>query len=140
MPGDDKSIKHFTDVVRQELITYKQHVNFVIADGSTFKFPLEQMGKSLKDLHLLVIDSFRHSYMFPRHKDMFNGGLLKQFLQDLYSGKLHREFHYGPDTPSGNEENKDGTGPGIFKNLSFRISTSCYICLCPPLHDSLIYK
>jgi hypothetical protein len=20
-----------------------------------------------------------------------------QFLQDLYSGKLHREFHYGPD-------------------------------------------
>lgn len=27
-------------------------------------------------------------------------GKLKQFLQDLYSGKLHREFHYGPDTPS----------------------------------------
>ena len=23
--------------------------------------------------------------------------LLPQFLQDLYSGKLHREFHYGPD-------------------------------------------
>lgn len=25
-------------------------------------------------------------------------GKLKQFLLDLHSGKLHREFHYGPDT------------------------------------------
>ena len=24
--------------------------------------------------------------------------ILQQFLQDLYSGKLHREFHYGPDS------------------------------------------
>lgn len=24
-------------------------------------------------------------------------GKLKQFVDDLYSGKLHREFHYGPD-------------------------------------------
>ncbi len=22
---------------------------------------------------------------------------MRQFLMDLYSGKLHREFHYGPD-------------------------------------------
>lgn len=22
---------------------------------------------------------------------------MKQFLRDLHSGKLHREFHYGPD-------------------------------------------
>ena len=26
-----------------------------------------------------------------------------QFLKDLYSGKLHREFHYGPDK----DEEKD---------------------------------
>ena len=24
-------------------------------------------------------------------------GLLKQFIADLHSGKLHREFHHGPD-------------------------------------------
>lgn len=24
-------------------------------------------------------------------------GLLKQFIDDLHSGKLHREFHHGPD-------------------------------------------
>ena len=28
-------------------------------------------------------------------------GMLKQFIEDLHSGKLHREFHQGPDpTPS----------------------------------------
>ena len=28
-------------------------------------------------------------------------GLLKQFISDLHSGKLHREFHHGPDpTPA----------------------------------------
>ena len=26
-------------------------------------------------------------------------GRLKQFIQDLYSGKLHREFHFGPEQP-----------------------------------------
>ena len=24
-------------------------------------------------------------------------GKVQEYLQDLYSGKLHREFHYGPD-------------------------------------------
>lgn len=24
-------------------------------------------------------------------------GILKQFIADLHSGKLHREFHHGPD-------------------------------------------
>ena len=25
-------------------------------------------------------------------------GLLKQFVDDLHSGRLHREFHHGPDS------------------------------------------
>lgn len=36
-------------------------------------------------------------YLFPKYEDMEIPGKLKQFIQDLYSGKLHREFHYGPD-------------------------------------------
>ena len=36
-------------------------------------------------------------YLFPKYEDMNVPGKLKKFLQDLYSGKLHREFHYGPD-------------------------------------------
>merc|ERR1712059_50784 len=42
-------------------------------------------------------DSFRHMYLFPKYEDSKVPGKMKQFLQDLYSGKLHREFHYGPD-------------------------------------------
>lgn len=36
-------------------------------------------------------------YLFPDVKEMDTPGKLKQFLDDLSSGKLHREFHYGPD-------------------------------------------
>lgn len=34
---------------------------------------------------------------FNDFKDINIPGKLKQFLKDLHSGKLHREFHYGPD-------------------------------------------
>merc|ERR1711874_379277 len=34
---------------------------------------------------------------FPKYENIRVPGKMKQFLQDLYSGKLHREFHYGPD-------------------------------------------
>ena len=36
-------------------------------------------------------------YLFPDYAEMETPGKLKSFLADLYSGKLHREFHYGPD-------------------------------------------
>lgn len=36
-------------------------------------------------------------YLFPKFEDMYTPGKLKQFVEDLHSGKLHREFHYGPD-------------------------------------------
>lgn len=46
-------------------------------------------------------------------------GKLKQFIQDLYSGKLHREFHYGPDSDSGNTEKQATTPPeSTFKKLA----------------------
>lgn len=48
-------------------------------------------------------------YLFPDAKDMEVPGKLKTFLQDLYSGKLHREFHYGPDTQT---EGKPALGDG----------------------------
>lgn len=42
-------------------------------------------------------------YLFPDISQMSVHGKLKQFVKDLYSGKLHREFHFGPDSPSGSE-------------------------------------
>lgn len=67
------------------------------ADGVKFAHPLHHLGKSKEDLPLIAIDSFKHMYLFSNFKDMHIPGKLKQFLDDLHSGKLHREFHYGPD-------------------------------------------
>ena len=78
-------------------MTEKSNVNFLTADGLKFAHPLHHLGKSKNDLPLLAVDSFRHMYMFPKYEEMNVPGKVKAFLQDLYSGKLHREFHYGPD-------------------------------------------
>ena len=43
-------------------------------------------------------------YLFPKYEDMETPGKLMQFLKDLYSGKLHREFHYGPDPSTTSDE------------------------------------
>lgn len=84
-----------------------ESINFLTADGVKFAHPLHHLGKGSSDLPLLAIDSFRHMYLFPNYKDMEIPGKLKQFLQDLYSGKLHREFHYGPDPET--EQPSDGS-------------------------------
>ncbi|XP_033358314.1 endoplasmic reticulum resident protein 44 isoform X2 [Bombus vosnesenskii] len=101
-PSDVESVKMYKDVVTRTLIDEKQNVNFLTANGVKFAHPLHHLGKTPADLPLIAIDSFRHMYLFPNFHDIHIEGRLKGFLQDLYSGKLHREFHYGPD-PSDNE-------------------------------------
>ena len=73
-------------------------INAVYADGLKFSHPLNHLGKSANDLPLLAIDSFRHMYLFPKSfKDIGTDQALAKFVTDLHSGKLHREFHNGPD-------------------------------------------
>lgn len=43
-------------------------------------------------------------YLFPEYNDIFKPGMLKNFVADLHSGKLHREFHNGPDISIENSE------------------------------------
>jgi len=115
-PDDNESIKEYTDLVQRELMEDKQNVNFLVADGIKFAHPLHHLGKNKEDLPLIAIDSFRHMYLFPKYEDAQIPGKLKNFLQDLYSGKLHREFHYGPDKETTSDEpekaNEVDTGPG----------------------------
>ncbi|TGZ58056.1 endoplasmic reticulum resident protein 44 isoform X2 [Temnothorax curvispinosus] len=96
-PDDMQSVKQYKYIVTKSLISEKQNINFLTADGLKFAHPLHHLGKSAADLPLIAIDSFRHMYLFKDFNDIFVEGKLKAFLQDLYSGKLHREFHYGPD-------------------------------------------
>ncbi|XP_055684702.1 endoplasmic reticulum resident protein 44 [Lutzomyia longipalpis] len=121
---DTEIIKDFKTIVETQLISEKQNVNFLVADGKRFAHPLHHLGKSQSDLPLIAIDSFRHMYLFDNVKDMYIPGKLKQFLNDLYSGKLHREFHYGPEkdtTPdvASNEVKKSTQPPeSTFKKLA----------------------
>lgn len=74
-----------------------ESVNFLIADGKKFVHPLAHLEKTIDDLPVLAIDSFRHMYIFPDFQDIYKPGKLRKFVDDLHSGKLHREFHYGPE-------------------------------------------
>jgi len=115
-PEDNESIKQYSDLVSKELMEDKQNVNFLVADGIKFAHPLHHLGKNKEDLPLIAIDSFRHMYLFPKYEDAQEPGKLKKFLADLYSGKLHREFHYGPDKETSSDEpetaNEIDTGTG----------------------------
>lgn len=106
-PDDHEIVDKYTQQVQTQLIGDKSNVNYLTADGVKFAHPLHHLGKSMSDLPLIAIDSFRHMYLFPNVKEMTVTGKLKQFVDDLYSGKLHREFHYGPDATTENKD--DGT-------------------------------
>lgn len=73
-----------------------ERVNFLTADGIKFAHPLQHLGKRKNDLPVVVIDSFKHMYQFPSDKNHRNHEDLKSFIDDLYSGRLHREYHLGP--------------------------------------------
>ncbi|XP_064598270.1 endoplasmic reticulum resident protein 44-like [Liolophura sinensis] len=98
-PDEKDIIDQFQLEVARQLLPEKANINFLTADGLKFTHPLHHLGKSPKDLPILAIDSFRHMYIFPGdiRQDMGKPGVLKQFIADLHSGKLHREFHHGPD-------------------------------------------
>merc|ERR1719187_3088746 len=94
-------------------MTERGQVTFLTADGVKFAHPLHHLGKSKDDLPLIAIDSFRHMYLFPKYADSRIPGRVTQFLAKLYSGQLHREFHYGPDEEEEKEETNeiaDSTG------------------------------
>lgn len=117
-PDDAESPKIFTREVQNQLLDDRTLVNFLIADGMKFAHPLHHLGKTQKDLPLVAIDSFRHMYLFPNFDDIQQTGKLKEFVLDLFSGKLHREFHYGPDPIT--NENVIATNPpeSTFKKLA----------------------
>lgn len=112
----DKSyIELFKRVIESELQAETNIVQFVYADGAVFSHPLYHLGKSIKDLPLIAIDSFRHLFLYKDTVDSISQpGKLKQFIADLQSGKLDREFHFGPDPI---ETNKVQPPKSSFRNL-----------------------
>lgn len=95
-PDDVKSIQQYKNAVRRELLSERGSINFLTADGTTFSHPLHHIGKSINDLPIISIDSFRHMYLFKKFENVDVPGKLKQFVADLHSGKLHADFHNPP--------------------------------------------
>jgi len=97
-PDDKTWIEVFKRVVEQELRSETSGVTFLYADGFVFSHPLKHLGKTTKDLPLVAIDSFKHLFLYNHPVETISQpGMLKQFVADLHSGKLDREFHFGPD-------------------------------------------
>ncbi|XP_078543807.1 endoplasmic reticulum resident protein 44 [Lissotriton helveticus] len=97
MKDDAASLEKFQQEVARQLIGEKGTINFLHADCDKFRHPLLHIQKTPEDCPVIAIDSFRHMYVFPEFSDLSIPGKLKQFVLDLHSGKLHREFHHGPD-------------------------------------------
>uniref|UniRef100_T1J2G5 Thioredoxin domain-containing protein n=1 Tax=Strigamia maritima TaxID=126957 RepID=T1J2G5_STRMM len=119
-PDDREIVEKYNNVIYTQLASEKAAVNYLTADGLKFAHPLHHLGKALEDLPVIAIDSFRHMYLFSDVKQMTVPGKLKEFIDDLYSGKLHREYHYGPDPTPDEVGEKESTTPpeSTFKKLA----------------------
>lgn len=95
-PDDVQAVTRYKNAVMRELLSERGSINFLTADGTTFSHPLHHLGKSVNDLPLICIDSFRHMYLFKKFDNVDIEGKLKQFVADLHSGKLHTDFHNPP--------------------------------------------
>ncbi|XP_033164472.1 endoplasmic reticulum resident protein 44 [Drosophila mauritiana] len=90
---DDLSpIQEFKNAIQSQMEN-ETRVIFLTAEGEAFKHPLFHLGKSLSDLPVIAIDSFMHMYLFPRYQDIYDPGSLKKFIDDLFSGALHYNYH-----------------------------------------------
>ncbi|CAF1058895.1 unnamed protein product [Rotaria sp. Silwood1] len=90
---DHKSVSIFEYQVQKQLMHQTASINCLHADGAKFLHPLEHIGKGMSDLPLLVIDTFRHMFIFPDFNQISINGKLLEFVKDLHSGKLHEHFH-----------------------------------------------
>ncbi|CAF1398878.1 unnamed protein product [Rotaria magnacalcarata] len=93
---DHQSVALFEREVAKQLLNERSSINCLHADGAQFIHPLQHLGKSMADLPLLAIDSFKHMFLFPDVNQLSKDGKLLEFVKDLHSGKLHREFHNPP--------------------------------------------
>ncbi|XP_028326610.1 LOW QUALITY PROTEIN: endoplasmic reticulum resident protein 44 [Gouania willdenowi] len=110
---DTESLEQFQQEVARQLISEKGSINFLHADCDKFRHPLLHIQKTPADCPVIAIDSFRHMYVFSDFKDLSIPGKIKQFVLDLHSGKLHREFHHGPDPTDSTPGQPEDTGEEV---------------------------
>lgn len=90
-PDDIETIKFFEEIVKTHLISERQNINFLTADGEKFPYMLRHLDKTVQDLPVIGIGYIADMYVIPTISDLKHPGKLKQFMEDLHSGKLYRE-------------------------------------------------
>ncbi|XP_017081862.1 endoplasmic reticulum resident protein 44 [Drosophila eugracilis] len=117
---DLSPIQEFKNAIHAQLEN-ETRVNFLTADGELFKHPLFHLGKSMDDLPLIAIDSFVHMYLFPEFKDIHRPGVLKKFIDDLFSGTHHYNFHLALDAQEKSESTIDPAEiPPVVRESKFK--------------------
>eukprot|EP00123_Amoebidium_parasiticum_P015610 comp23063_c0_seq1/m.36950 comp23063_c0_seq1/g.36950 ORF comp23063_c0_seq1/g.36950 comp23063_c0_seq1/m.36950 type:complete len:391 (-) comp23063_c0_seq1:188-1360(-) len=93
LPEDEYSRQRFADAVRGHVQHERHRIKFLVADGLKFAHPLAHMNKTKHDLPVIAIDDFKHMYEFGGLSKLTEPNAMQQFIDDLFSGKLHHDFH-----------------------------------------------
>ncbi|KAM7534565.1 hypothetical protein Aperf_G00000109138 [Anoplocephala perfoliata] len=117
--GEASYIQRFTSLMEQHLANYSGKIVPLTADGNVFSHPLMHMGKTIHDLPILAIDSFQHMFLYPGDLNaaLTDPKYVNQFILDLRSEKLHRQFH-GVTEKAPVEQNAPPPQESVFKLLT----------------------
>ncbi|KNC80853.1 hypothetical protein, variant [Sphaeroforma arctica JP610] len=97
-PDDSESREIFKKAVRDLVAHEASRVKFLVADGTQFKHPLQHISKTMDDLPVLAVDSFKHMYDFGDFRDLQHSGRIQTFINNLFNNQLHERFHHGDMT------------------------------------------
>lgn len=67
---EERSNSSPTNSSPQKISSFSAGINCLHADGAQFLHPLQHLGKSISDLPLLAIDSFKHMFLFPNFQEI----------------------------------------------------------------------
>ncbi|KAL5961769.1 Endoplasmic reticulum resident protein 44 [Taenia solium] len=124
-PNDFSAAMQFGALMEEHFSGLKGRFVPLVANGEVFSHPLMHMGKTVNDLPLMAIDSFQHMFLYPGNLDeaLKDPKYINQFLADLASEKLHRQFHGFPEPQNeadrkAEEAKKPVPATSVFKLLT----------------------
>lgn len=117
LPDDVLSVKDYKAIVEMQLSNCSDcgQFNFVTVDGLKFQHSIIHMGRSVRDMPIIAIDSLRFMYPYARFDDMYIPGHLKAFIRNFSD---HQRLHK-LELKDANELAGDGVAPppSTFKAL-----------------------
>eukprot|EP00127_Corallochytrium_limacisporum_P004757 Clim_evm111s172 gene=Clim_evmTU111s172 len=93
-PQDKEAVQRFEDALKTAAPRARSKFNYLYANGYVFSHPLMHLGRNVRDLPVIAIDSFKHMYEFGSLSKLEEDpSELTKFIGDFEDGSLHRKFH-----------------------------------------------